>query len=217
MMEEKKMKNEQFLEQYLSGKAPLHADRLSLPSKEELDAAEAEFDKMITAHKRPAHLLPLWPWVGAAVAAMLVVAFLLWPEKPMPVSEEVLVPTQTASLQESHESQQPQEPSKAPKPPKAYKKHKVHKVAKPQPSNEIPIEEPVAKPIEEPMLAQAEPQQEKEEEAPIIPPDKQALADIFLAEEALQVAYKIRAQQEAIRAYAASLTGEEPPKPIIAF
>lgn len=217
MMEEEKMKNEQFLEQYLSGKAPLHADRLSLPSKEELDAAEAEFDKMITAHKRPAHLLPLWPWVGAAVAAMLVVAFLLWPEKPMPVSEEVLVPTQTASLQESHESQQPQEPSKAPKPPKAYKKHKVHKVAKPQPSNEIPIEEPVAKPIEEPMLAQAEPQQEKEEEAPIIPPDKQALADIFLAEEALQVAYKIRAQQEAIRAYAASLTGEEPPKPIIAF
>ena len=202
-----KMNAEQFLEQYLAGKAPLHADRLSLPSKEELDAAEAEFDKMITAHKRPAHLLPLWPWVGAAVAAMLVVAFLLWPEKPMPVSEEVLVPTQTASLQESHEPQQPQEPSKAPKPPKAYKKHKVHKVAKPQPSHETTIEEP--------MLAQTEPQ--PEEEVPVIPPEKQALADIFLAEEALQVAYKIRAQQEAIRAYAASLTGEEPPKPIIAL
>ena len=64
------------------------------------------------------------------------------------------------------------------------------------------------------------PQPEKEEEeAPVIPPDKQALADIFLAEEALQVAYEIRAQQEAIRAYAASLTGEEEPqpKPIIAF
>ena len=65
------------------------------------------------------------------------------------------------------------------------------------------------------MLAEAVPQ--PEEEAPVIPPDKQALVDIFLAEEALQVAYELRAQQEAIRAYAASLTGEELPKPIIAF
>ena len=53
------------------------------------------------------------------------------------------------------------------------------------------------------------PQPEKEEEeAPVIPPDKQALADIFLAEEALQVAYEIRAQQEAIRAYAAKASAK---------
>jgi len=50
-----------------------------------------------------------------------------------------------------------------------------------------------------------------------IPADKQALADIFLAEEALQVAYELQAQQEVIRAYAASLIGEKLPKPIIAF
>ena len=56
-----------------------------------------------------------------------------------------------------------------------------------------------------------------EEDVSPIPTDKQALADIYLAEEALQVAYELRAQQEAIRAYAASLAGEEAPKPIIAF
>ena len=45
----------------------------------------------------------------------------------------------------------------------------------------------------------------------------QALADIFLAEEALQVAYEMQAQREAIRAYAASLMGVESVKPVIAF
>ena len=67
------------------------------------------------------------------------------------------------------------------------------------------------------MFAKAESVPQLEEEAPVIPPEKQALADIFLAEEALQVAYELRAQQDAIRAYAASLTGEEPAKAIIAF
>ena len=70
-------------------------------------------------------------------------------------------------------------------------------------------------PTEQPLLAEAEPQQE--EDVPTIPAEKQALVNIYLAEEALQVAYELRAQQEAIRAYAASLTGQEPPKPIIAF
>ena len=51
----------------------------------------------------------------------------------------------------------------------------------------------------------------------VIPPDKQALADIYLAEEALQVVYERKAQQDAIRAYAASLTGEDMPEPVIAF
>jgi len=50
-------------------------------------------------------------------------------------------------------------------------------------------------------------------------PDKQALADIYLAEVALQVAYRQQEQQQAVEAYAASLVGEEPSAatPIIAF
>ena len=48
---ESKMNKEELLEQYLAGKAPLHTDHLNLPSEEELDAAEAAFDKMVAKHK----------------------------------------------------------------------------------------------------------------------------------------------------------------------
>ena len=56
-----------------------------------------------------------------------------------------------------------------------------------------------------------------DDEESVIPPDKQALADIFLAEEALQVAYELQEQAEALRTYVTRLKGEETPKPIIAF
>ena len=57
------------------------------------------------------------------------------------------------------------------------------------------------------------------EEPILIAADKQALADIYLAEVALQVAYQQQEQQQAVEAYAASLVGEEPSSatPIIAF
>lgn len=53
----------------------------------------------------------------------------------------------------------------------------------------------------------------------LIAADKQALADIYLAEVALQVAYQQQERQQAVEAYAASLVGEEPSSatPIIAF
>ena len=194
-MEEEKMKNEQFLEQYLSGKAPLHADRLKLPAEEELDVAEAEFDRKVATRKRPARLISFWPWVGTAVAAGVLLLIVLnigqhQPKQQPIVAEVVEQPAPEApkvsDYSEVSDNSKPLEPIKPIKPNRAHK------------------------PQAEPLLAQAE-------EELVIPPDKQALADIFLAEEALQVAYEIRAQQEAIRAYAASLTGEETPKPIIAF
>ncbi|MBQ9191378.1 MAG: hypothetical protein IJ142_07235 [Bacteroidaceae bacterium] len=55
------------------------------------------------------------------------------------------------------------------------------------------------------------------EESSPIPPEKQALADIYLAEVALQVAYRKQAAEEAVRAYQAGITGEETQQPIIAF
>lgn len=217
--EKLKMKKEEFLEQYLAGKAPLHADRLNLPTEEELDATEAEFDKMVKERKRPARLLSLWPWFGTAVAAMLVVAFLLWPkEQPAIVTEEVSISAQpvrqpapqSESLPVAQETSKPKESSK---PHFSHNSHNSHRANKPQPLCEAPPSES----LPEPVLAKAEPEPQLEEEAPVIPPGKQALVDIYLAEEALQVAYKLRAQQEELRAYAASLTGEELPKPIIAF
>ena len=44
----------------------------------------------------------------------------------------------------------------------------------------------------------------------VIPPDRQALADIYLAETALQVAYERLAQMDELKAYAISLEAEEP-------
>jgi hypothetical protein len=55
------------------------------------------------------------------------------------------------------------------------------------------------------------------EDSSPIPPEKQALADIYLAEVALQVAYRKQAAEEAVRAYQAGITGEETQQPIIAF
>ncbi len=66
-----------------------------------------------------------------------------------------------------------------------------------------------------PITAGVEPLQE--EEVSPIPADKQALADLYLAEEALQVAYERRAVREAVRAYTAGIKGEKLPKPVIAF
>ena len=61
--------------------------------------------------------------------------------------------------------------------------------------------------------------QEASEAADIVPRDRQALADIYLAEAALQVAYRRQAQAEALRAYAISFEEEDaaPAQPTIAF
>lgn len=54
--------------------------------------------------------------------------------------------------------------------------------------------------------------------ATTLPDSKQTLANIYLAEAVLQVAYEQQAQAEALRAFAASLNGEDAPaQSIIAF
>ena len=91
------------------------------------------------------------------------------------------------------------------------------RIAKAVVEEAIPQQEEMPEVLEDKPLAEETLPQEQTEESLAISPDCQALADIFLAEEALQVAYELQAQQEAIRAYAASLIGVELPKPIIAF
>ena len=199
------------LEQYLAGNAPLHPERLALPSEEELDAAEKEFDRFVAKQKQPARLIAFWSFV-AAVAAVLVVAFLLRPTKsPVIPKEEMAQIVTNEQVEQTEQTKQEDvtEPVKIAVH-TSHKPHKLHKIDKPQPSQ--PLEE-----VAEVAPIPEETPQEEEAEAVLIPADKQALADMFLAEEALQVAYELRAQQEAIRAYAASLEGIELPKPIIAF
>ena len=77
MNKESKMNKEELLEQYLTGKSPLHTDHLNLPSEEELDAAEAAFDKMVAERKKPARRIALWAWpisIAAAIAIAVVIA-----------------------------------------------------------------------------------------------------------------------------------------------
>ena len=139
MMEEEKMKNEQFLEQYLSGKAPLHADRLKLPAEEELDVAEAEFDRKVAARKRPARLISFWPWVGTAVAAgvLLLIAFNIGQHQPkqQPIVAETVEQSIPQPIVEEKkvEPQEPNEVTKANEPNKPNKPNRLNEVHKPQP------------------------------------------------------------------------------------
>lgn len=178
----------------------------------ELTLGAAEYDAIMAHRSNKPETAPkqrrLWPWVGAIAASillLLVFRFSQGPVEEQPVVAEIVEqsfpqPAVSESIVEGKKEEALPKVQPAVKPTKKHRKA----VIKP----EAPAE---------PMLAEAEPVPQPEEEVPVIPPEKQALVDIFLAEEALQVAYELRAQQEAIRAYAASLTGEELPKPIIAL
>ena len=178
----------------------------------ELTLGAAEYDAVLAQHSNKPETAPkqrrLWPWVGAIAASILLLLVFRFSQGPLeeqPVVAEIVEqsfpqPAVSESIVEGKKEEALPKVQPAVKPTKKHRKA----VIKPEAPSE-------------PILAEAEPVPQPEEEVPVIPPDKQALADIFLAEEALQVAYELRAQQEAIRAYAASLTGEELPKTIIAL
>ena len=95
---------------------------------------------------------------------------------------------------------------------------------RPKVGNEAAHSEPQENVLTPVLTAEATHASATEDQAPsdapdIVPPDRQALADIYLAEAALQVAYRRQAQAEALRAYAISFEEEEaaPAQPIIAF
>jgi len=150
-------------------------------------------------------------WVSG-IAAALLVGFFLWPWEQTQQSE-TLAPTVVAELpkQETDTPIKPKEP--APQiTPNTLKPQKPQKTLgnQPKPSKPIVPEEPQP----EPLLAEAEPvlpssSAEEKEELPVISPEKQALVDIFLAEEVLQVAYEMHEQTEPLRAYIATLEGRE--------
>ena len=165
-------------------------------------------------------------WVSG-IAAALVVGFFLWPRQQAQLPGPA-APTVVAELpkQETDTPIKPKEPAPqnnlntqiTPNPPIIQKTPKTPNPQKPQktlgnqpkPSKPIVPEEPQV----EPLLAEAEPtlpssSREGLGEGAVIPPDKQALVDIFLAEEVLQVAYELHEQTEPLRAYIATLEGRE--------
>ena len=169
-----------------------------------LALGEAEYDAMMDRRKASAHRRPAprrrWWWVAAAacIVALLSLHAIYDNVKTKPLAEEARV--------------SPKAPPSAPEgeaPPSAPEGATIA-----QPLN--------SKTIEAPIPEQSSPTRSLSVAvggASPVPPDKQALADIYLAEVALQVAYQQQEQQQAVEAYAASLVGEEPSAatPIIAF
>lgn len=214
------------IDEYLKGKHPIEQEKWDLPTESELDRDEAFFDALLAERGKRAPLLRGrgWGWVSIAAAIVIVIALFTWrsfvPQQPTQLAEKTEEPVKLEDApRDTAKRGTPNCPTRhvmmvnetrliaqrgTPSLKTSQPKRKIHK--------EVKEGNP---PTEQPLLAEAEPQQE--EDVPTIPADKQALVNIYLAEEALQVAYELRAQQEAIRAYAASLTGQEPPKPIIVF
>ena len=215
MSEKLKEKSEEWLEQYLAGEKPLHPGRLQLPSEEELDAAEAAFDAAVSRRK-PSRRIPLWPW-AAVVAAAAVVAFLLRSAQPTSEKETPLAQAEVPQpARPAPEQPAPSEPQESREDPKAdeshrtnrtYKTYRTHKSYKTHKSYETHKAHKTDEPSK-PCPAKAAPQPGGD--VPVIPPEKQALVDIFLAEEALQVAYKLQEPQEELRAFYANFDEEAP-------
>ena len=107
------MKN--YLDRYLAGEAPLHPERLELPTDEELDAAEAEFDRLMAeresqtiAEEKPrGRVVRLWPWAAAASLLLLIgVGAMLLKDGQNPQQEIVA----KSEVKQSRDSVQKQEP-----------------------------------------------------------------------------------------------------------
>jgi hypothetical protein len=108
--QESRMDTDKFLEQYLSGKAPLHANRLKLPTEEELDEAEAAFDERVGSlpeeKEQKRNVFPLyWKGIGGGLIAASIVLLLFFrftqnPEGSETISQEQLYARLYPSQQE---------------------------------------------------------------------------------------------------------------------
>ena len=158
-----------------------------------------------------------WLYPIPAIAASILIAFLLWPKgETVPIAQPEI--QQQPVVAEAHESHEPYE-SQPPQPQPPQQPHKPQQPAAeaqntPLATREGQGESPLVESL--PLLAEAQNTPIPEElgespvELPVLPPDRQALVDMFLAEEALQVAYMQQEQTKELRAFTAGLEGKEP-------
>jgi hypothetical protein len=81
------------IDRYLAGEAPLHPERLVLPTDEELNETEIAFDQLMaerlqnTTPVRNARIISLWPWAAAACVLIIIGIgiILLWDKPSQPV------------------------------------------------------------------------------------------------------------------------------------
>ena len=107
------MKN--YLDRYLAGEAPLHPESLDLPSDEELDAAEAEFDRIMAEResqaviedKPRARIVRLWPWAAAASVLLLIGVGAILLTNDLKPQEKIVAKIQENQLRDSVQKQEP--------------------------------------------------------------------------------------------------------------
>jgi hypothetical protein len=95
------MDKKQIIEDYLQGRHPMEQQSWELPSVQELDNAEAEFDRLMEARNKPRRRLRLWPLAAAACVAGIIAIFLAPPrtteEQPPLALEETTVNIQQST------------------------------------------------------------------------------------------------------------------------
>ena len=155
-----------------------------------------------------------WLYPIPAIAASILIAFLLWPKgETVPIAQPETQQPVVAEVHEPHKSYEPRESyesreSRQPQQPAAEAQNTP--LATREGQGESPLVESL------PLLAEAQNTPIPEElgespvELPVLPPERQALVAMFLAEEALQVAYMQQEQTEELRAFTAGLEGKEP-------
>ena len=101
------------LDRYLAGEAPLHPEHLTVPTDEELDAAEAEFDRIIAeresqnvAEEKPrTRVVRLWPWAAAAsVLILLGIGVTMMTDRAKP-QQELVAEVETPSVTNHNDNQ----------------------------------------------------------------------------------------------------------------
>lgn len=175
------MKNN--LDRYLAGEAPLHPERLELPTDEELDAAEVAFDQLVAERESQAvaedkphgRVVHLWPWAAAASVLLLIgVGTMLLTDDPKP-QEGIVAKREVTQPRDSVQKQEPvpvipletadsikklKEKYRMPRPPKHYmaKAETEKTVPEPKSTDEIePAERAIAeekRQLEMEMMAQ---------------------------------------------------------------
>jgi hypothetical protein len=158
------MKN--YLDRYLAGEAPLHPERLELPTDEELDAAEAEFDRLMAeresqtiAEEKPrGRVVRLWPWAAAASLLLLIGVGAMLLKDGQPPQQEIVAKSEVKQSRDSVQKQEAipvapletadsikklKEKYRMPRPPKHYmaKAEKEEIVPEPEAIDEIELAE----------------------------------------------------------------------------
>ena len=163
------MDKKQIIEDYLQGRHPMEQHSWELPSAQELERDEAEFDRLMEARNKPRRRLRLWPLAAAACVAGIIAIFLAPPrtteqpplalEEPTDNGQRTTVESQEPKAKAANEREKNQTGLSSSKREQARTKFKSQLATQHSPKGGDGGGLSTAKsqqPIEEPMLAEAE-------------------------------------------------------------